>query len=239
MTIAASSEFRVMTSGAFTAAHYALTPQVTALTGKTVVTASTAVGSGENTLANRLKRGEVIDIVIVADDLLRQLIADGTVLREGVTQLARSVIGLAVRVGAPKPDVSSVDALKRVLLQAQSIGYSPSVSGQYLTKELLQQLGIADQVLGKCRQVNGERVGTVVARGELELGFQQVSELLPIPGIAHITALPRELQKKSAFTVGVAASCLDVNAARAVIQFLSSPAAAKVIAKSGLDPIAH
>jgi molybdate transport system substrate-binding protein len=145
---------------------------------------------------------------------------------------------MAVRAGAPKPDISTVDALRSTLLQAGSIGYSASESGKYLTTELLQRLGIADQVLGKCRLVGGgERVGAVVARGELEIGFQQLSELLPVQGIAHITPLPPEVQKVSSFAAGVAASSPDKALARAAIEFLASPEAAKAITNSGLEPV--
>lgn len=232
------NEFRVMTSGAFTAAHLALMPQLALLAKKTIVTASTSVGTGENSLANRLKRGEVVDIVIVADDLLSQFINASLVLADSRTPVARSVIGMAVRAGAPKPDISSADALRKTLLQAKSIGYSASVSGQYLTTELVQRLGIADQVLAKCHLVSGgERVGAKVARGELEIGFQQMSELLPVPGIAHITPLPPEVQKVSAFSAGVAATCADAGLARKVIQFLVSRDAAGAITTSGLEPI--
>lgn len=235
-----SNELRVMTSGAFTAAHLALLPQVERLTGKKVITVTTSVGTGDASIPNRLKRGEVADLVIVADDLLRTLVADKLVLAEGVTQLARSVIGMAVRAGAPKPDISTAEALKRTLLAAKSIGYSASVSGEYLTKALVQRLGIADQVLPKCRFIGGgERVGTVIARGELDIGFQQVSELLPVPGIAHITPLPPEVQKVSAFTAGVGASTTDKNAALGVIRFLASPAAVEAINNSGLQPLAQ
>ena len=235
---ATTNEFRVMTSGAFTAAHLALMPQVARLTNKTIVTASTSVGTGENSLANRLKRGEIVDIVIVADDLLRQFVDAGLVLADSRTPIARSVIGMAVRAGAPKPDISSIDALRQTLLQAKSIGYSASVSGQYLTTELVQRLGIADQVLSKCRHIGGgERVGAVVARGELDIGFQQISELLPVPGIAHITPLPPEVQKVSAFSVGVAATSPDAALARSVIRFLASSAATAAITNSGLEPV--
>jgi molybdate transport system substrate-binding protein len=235
---ASTTEFRVMTSGAFTAAHLALIPQLERLTNKTIVTASTSIGTGENSLPQRLKRGEVADIVIVADTMLRQFIKDGLVLAAGSAPVARSVIGMAVQAGAPKPDISSIDALRRTLLQAKSIGYSASVSGQYLTTELVQRLGIAEQVLGKCRLIGGgERVGAVVARGELEIGFQQMSELLPVPGIAHITPLPPEVQKVSVFSAGVAASSPDAALARAVIQFLASPKAADAVANSGLEPV--
>jgi len=237
---ATKHEFRVMTSGAFTAAHLALIPQLERLTGKSIVTASTSIGTGDNSIPNRLKRGEVVDVVIVADALLRQFIEDGLVLSDSHTLLARSAIGMAVRAGAPKPDISSIDALRRTLLQAKSIAYSASVSGEYLTTELYQRLGIADQVLGKSRLIGGgERVGAAVARGEAEIGFQQMSELLPVPGIAYITPLPPEVQKVSSFAAGVAASSPDPTLARLVIKFLASPEAAKAITHSGLEPVVN
>jgi molybdate transport system substrate-binding protein len=235
---APANDFIVMTSGAFTAAYLALMPQLERLTKKSIITATTSVGTGEMSILNRLKRGEVADIVIVADTLLRQFIAQGLVLAEGQLPLARSSIGIAVRAGAPKPDLSSIDALRRTLLQARSIAYSASVSGQYLTTELCQRLGIADQVLSKSRHIGGgERTGAVVARGEAEIAFQQMSELLPVPGIAHITPLPPEVQKVSVFSAGVAATSRDLDLARSVIKFLASAEAAPAITKSGLELI--
>jgi len=235
---APANEFRVMTSGAFTAAHLELIPRLERLTGKKVITASTSIGTGENSIPNRLKRGEVVDIVIVAEAVIRQFITEGLVLSEGHASIARSRIGMAVRVGAPRPDISSPDALRRTLLEAASIGYSASVSGQYLTTEVYQRLGIADRVLPKSRLIGGgERVGAAIARGEVEIGFQQLSELLPVPGIDHITPLPPELQKVSSFAAGVAASTPDAALARSVIGFLASPEAAEAIRNSGLEPV--
>ncbi|HEY0338347.1 MAG TPA: substrate-binding domain-containing protein [Burkholderiales bacterium] len=235
---ARQNDFIVMTSGAFTAAHLALIPQLERLTKKKIVTATTSVGTGETSIPNRLKRGEIADIVIVADALLRQLIDRGFVVAEGRTPLARSAIGVAVRAGAPKPDVSSVDALRGTLLRAKSIAYSASVSGQYLTTELYQRLGIAEECLAKSRLIGGgERTGAVVARGEAEIAFQQMSELLPVPGIAHITPLPAEVQKVAVFSAGIAVSTRDAELARSVIEFLASPDAASAITKSGLEPV--
>jgi len=233
------SDFIVMTSGAFTAAHLALTQQLERLTRKTIVTASTSVGTGENSIHNRLKRGEIVDIVIVADALLRQFIQEGLVLADGHRSVARSSMGIAVRAGAPKPDISSIDALRRTLLEAKSIAYSASVSGQYFTTELCQRLGIADQVLAKSRFIGGgERTGAVVARGEADIAFQQISELLPVPGIAHITPLPPEAQRVSVFSAGVAATTRDSDLARSVIKFLASAEAADAVTKSGLEAVA-
>jgi molybdate transport system substrate-binding protein len=235
---AMTAELRVMTSGAFTAAYLELIPRLEGLTKKKLVTAATSIGTGENSIPNRLRRGEPVDVVIVADGVLVGFIKDGLVMAASYTPLARSAIGMAVRTGAPKPDISTVDDLKRTLLQAKSIAYSASVSGEYVTTELYQRLGIADQVLSKSRRIEGgERVGAVVARGEAEIGFQQMSELLPVPGIDHITPLPPEVQKVSTFSAGVAVSTTDSDAAHALVKFLASPEAARAITNSGLEPI--
>lgn len=234
-----NTEFRVMTSGAFTAAYKSLIPQLERLTGKTVITVTTSIGTGDISIPNRLKRGEVSDIVIVADGVLRQFITDGLVLAENATVIARSLMGFAVRAGAPDPQIRTADDLKRVLLAARGIGYSASESGKYYSTEIVQRLGIADQVLPKSRLVGGgERVGAVIARGELDFGFQQISELLPVPGIAHITPLPPELQKASLFTAGIGTNSPDREAARKVIAFLASAEARQAIADSGLEPVA-
>jgi molybdate transport system substrate-binding protein len=231
-----TAEFRVMTSGAFTAAHLALVPELERLTRARVVTAATSIGTGEMSIPGRLARGEVVDIVIVAEHVLRQFVAEGLVLAEGLKVVARSSIAFAVRAGAPKPDVGSADALKRTLLQARSIGYSASESGRYFSGDLVQRLGIAAEVLPRSRLIGGgERVGTAIARGEVEIGLQQLSELLPVPGIAHITPLPPELQKISTFAAGVAASCPNPSLARTAIEFLASPRAADAIKSSGLE----
>ena len=233
-----TNDFRVMTSGAFTAAHLALIPEVERLTGMKVVTAATSIGTGDMSIASRLKRGEVVDIVIVAEPVQQQFIADGLVEKEGSMLVARSAIALAVREGAPKPDISTADKLREMLLAAKSIGYSASESGKYYSGELVQRLGIADEVLPKSRFIGGgERVGAVIARGELETGLQQISELLPIKGIAHITPLPDEVQKVSTFRAGVAASSTHRDVARKVIAFLASPAAAATIRSTGVEPV--
>ena len=233
-----TDDIRVMTSGAFTAAYLELIPRLELLTKKKLVTAATSIGTGETSIPNRLRRGEPVDVVIVADGVLVGFIKEGLIIAESYTPLARSAIGMTVRAGAPKPDISTVDALKRTLLQAKSIAYSASVSGDYLSTELLQRLGIADQVLSKSRRIEGgERVGAVVARGEAEIGFQQISELLPISGIDHVSPLPPELQKISVFSAGIARSTADSESAHALIRFLTSPEAAGAITKSGLEPV--
>ncbi len=235
---AQTDNIRVMTSGAFTAAYLELIPQLERITGKKFITLTTSVGTGESAIPSRLKRGEIVDVVIVADTLLRTFIQDGLVMAEPYVPLVRSVMAMAVRAGAPAPEISTVEALKQTLLKAESIAYSASVSGHYLTTELYQRLGIAQQVAAKSRLIGkGERVGAVIARGEAEIGFQQFSELLPVSGIAHITPLPAEVQKISVFSSGVAASTTNLELARLAISFLASSEATQAITKSGLEPI--
>ena len=144
---------------------------------------------------------------------------------------------MAVRTGAPKPDISTVEALKRTLLEAKSVAYSASASGVYLSTELFARLGIADQMTQKAKRIESERVGTVVARGDAELGFQQVSELLPIAGVDYVGPLPDAVQRVTVFSAGIATGAREPEAAKALIRFLASPAARPAIEKSGLEPV--
>ena len=231
---ARAQELVVMTSGAFTAAHLALAPRFENRTKHKVVTAATSMGTGSVSIPSRLRRGEVVDVVIVAAESLDEFIKAGTVVNGSRVDLARSGIGLAVRSGTPKPDISSVDALKRALLAAKSVAYSASVSGDYLVGELFPKLGIAAEMKAKSRRIERERVGAVVARGEAEIGFQQISELLPIAGIDVVGPLPEAVQRVTVFSAGVAASSKHPDLAREFIRFLASEEAAGTVVKTGL-----
>ena len=145
---------------------------------------------------------------------------------------------MAVRAGARKPAIGTVDELKRALLEAKSIAYSDSASGVYLSTELFPRLGIAEQVAGKSQRIKTMSVGAVVARGDAEIGFQQISELLPVKGIDYVGPLPPEVQKVTVFSAGVATSSKSADAAKALIKFLASAAAIPAITKSGLEPVA-
>lgn len=237
--LAFAADVTVMTSGAFTEAYVQLTPACERAIGDRLVTTATTMGTGPAFIPTRLQRGEAADVVIVEDAALLALIKDGLIAPDSRVELARSSIGIAVRAGAPRPDISSVDALRRTLLEAKSIAYSASVSGLYLSTELFRRLGIADQVAGKSRKVEGERVGAVVARGEAEIGFQQISELLPVSGIDYVGPLPSALQKTSVFSAGVAARSTNTAGARGLIRCLASPEASATITKSGMEPVAH
>jgi ABC-type molybdate transport system substrate-binding protein len=233
---ARADEVRVMSSGAFTAALLDLTADFERTTHHRIVVVTTTMGTGSTSIASRLQRGEPADVVIVNADALDEFVKGGTVAAGSRVDVARSAFGMAVRAGAPVPDVSSVEAFKRALLEAKSIAYSASVSGVYLSTELFQQLGIADRVLPKARRIEGERVGAVVARGEAEVGFQQISELLPVPGITLTGPLPPGVQRVTVFSAGIAAKAPSPDAAKALLTFLTSPAAAPAILKSGMEP---
>jgi molybdate transport system substrate-binding protein len=238
--VPAASQVHVMTSGGFTAALLELTPAFERASGHTVVTSyGASMGGAPDSIPSRLGRGEPADVVILASEALDGLIAQGTVSAGSRVDLARSSIGMAVRAGARKPDISTVDALKRTLLQAKSIAYSASASGVYLSAELFPRLGIAGEIAGKSQRIESERVGTIVARGDAEIGFQQISELIPVPGIDYVGPLPPEVQRVTVFSAGVAAGAKAPDDARAFIRFLASPAAAPAITKSGMEPMAR
>lgn len=234
---ASAEDIVVMTSGAFTAAYLSLSDVFANSSGDKFTTATTTMGVGSESIPSRLAAGESVDIVIVASDALEQLTGDGRIVRGSRVDLARSSIAMAVRKGAAKPDISSVEALTRTLLAAKSVAYSASVSGDYLVRELFPRLGIADQMRAKAQRIERERVGAVVARGDAELGFQQVSELRPIPGIEIVGLLPGDTQRVTVFSAGIAITSRHSDAARAFLAFLASPAAQPIIEKTGLESL--
>lgn len=234
---APSDEIRVMSSGGFAAPLAQLIPRFESATKNKVVVITSSMGLGQNSIPNRVRSGETADVVILPDEDLKQLINEGLIVNGSRVPLANSNIGMAVRSGAPKPDISSVETLKRTLLQAQSIAYSAQVSGQYLSTELFPRLGIAEQIKNKVKRVEVGRVGTVVARGEAEIGFQQISELLPIQGIDYVGPLPAEVQRTTLFSAGVPTIAKKIGTAKAFIGFLVSPEATSTVTKAGLDPV--
>jgi len=228
---ARGAEIKVLLSGAFTAAYKELIPQFERKTGNKIVSEF-----GQASVGSRIQGGELADVVILSRAGLDDLVKQGKVLAGSRVDLVRSSIGMAVRVGAPKPDISSVEALKRTLLAAKSIAYSSSVSGVYVSTELYQRLGIADQVMGKSKRIEG-MVGPALASGEAEIGFQQISELLPVQGITYLGPLPAEVQRVSVFSAGIVVGSKEPAAAKALIKFLASPSARGAIVKSGLEPM--
>lgn len=235
---AGAAELHVVSSGGFAAAYKVLAPRFEQDTGNILVTAwGPSMGDTKDAVPQRLARAEPIDVVIVVGYALDGLATQGKVIPDSRTELARSGIGVVVKGGAPKPDISSADALRQALLNAKSVAYSDSASGVYIQNEMFKRLGIQDQMKGKARMVPAEPVGAVVARGEAEIGFQQISELKPIPGITLVGPLPTELQKYTVFSAGIVTASKQPEAARALIRFLASPEAAPTVTESGMEPV--
>ncbi len=234
---ARADEIHVVTSGGFTAAYLELAPQYESATHNKLITEfGPSMGTTHNAIPVRLDRGETIDVVILAAPALEDLIKQGKVRAGNRVDLVQSKIGMAVKAGAPHPDISTVDALKRTLLAAKSIAYSDSASGVYLSTELFPKLGIADQIKAKSKKIEADPVGGVVATGEFEIGFQQIAELRPVKGIDIVGELPPGAQKVTTFAAGIPSTATHPEAAKALIHWLASPVAYEAIRKSGLEP---
>lgn len=189
-------------------------------------------------LMNRLKAGSRTDLVIATAKNLDELIRAGAIDANAVLPLVRSVVAMAVRAGARKPDIGSAAALKRALLDASSIAYSLGPSGVHMAA-LVERFGIADTVKAKTTITKGEPVGAAVARGDIELGFQQLSELLPVAGIDIVGPLPPDAQEVSVFTAGVHLRAQDPQAAMQLARFVAAPAAHAVLRTCGLEPVSR
>ncbi len=225
------AEIKVMASAAFKEAYLELVPEFERSTGHKVVT----LWVPSVQMMSRLKGGETTDLVVMSAAALAELVEHGMIDPGNRFELAKSGVSVAVKAGASRPDISSGEALKRAVLAAKSIVYSTGPSGIYLAG-LFQRMGIADQIKHKIKQVQGEPAGASVARGEAEIGFQQTSELLPVPGIDLIGPLPADVQQITVFSAGLHVAATQPDAARALVGFLTAPAAAPVIRKKGMEP---
>ncbi|HEY2135191.1 MAG TPA: substrate-binding domain-containing protein [Xanthobacteraceae bacterium] len=234
---AGAAEIKVMSSAGFKAAYLELVAEFEHATGNKVVNAwGPSMGETPQAVPNRIARGEPVDVVIVVGEAMDKLVQDHKVVAASRTDLARSLIGAAVKAGTPKPDIGSVEAFKRALANAKSIAYSDSASGVYIETELYKRLGVSDAVKAKSKMIPADPVGEVVANGGAELGFQQVSELMPVKGIELLGPIPAEIQKVTVFSAAVAAGAHEPAAGEALIRFLAAPSAAAVITKSGMEP---
>ena len=230
--IANAAEIKVIGSPGFREAYNDLVPGFEKATGHHVKTE----WGGVVEVAKRVAAGEVADIVLLPvaqiDDLLKQ----GKLVAGSRTDVAKSGIGVAVRMGAPKPDLRSGEAVKQALLKAKSVAYSTGPSGVHLAR-LIQQWGIADQLKSKVVVSPPDTpVGEMIARGQAELGFQQVSELIRIKGIDYLGPLPADVQETTVFAVALHTKSSAPDAAKALIKYLSAPEAAPLIKKTGMDP---
>jgi molybdate transport system substrate-binding protein len=234
-----AAELHVMSSGGFTAAYKILGPKFAAESGNTLdTTLGPSMGQSPEAIPNRLARGEAADVVIMVGYALDDLIRQGKVMPGSRVELADSRIGISVREGAPKPDIGSVDAFRQTLLQAKSIAYSDSASGVYIQNEMFRKLGIEDQVRSKAKMIPKIPVASVVADGQYEIGFQQVSELLPVKGAQFVGRIPEPMQSVTRYAAGIPAGAKHPEEARALLRYLASPQAQDTVRATGLDPVA-
>jgi molybdate transport system substrate-binding protein len=230
---AAAVEIQVIASSAFREVYLELVPQFEQMHNQKVV----ASFSSSPDIMKRAKAGESADLFILASGSVDELIKVGKVVPGSRVDLAKSGMGIAVRAGAPKADISSSDAVKRALLAAKSIGYSGGASGAYVT-ELVQRMGIAEELKPKLRQAPpGVPVGALVARGEVEIGLHQMSELLPVAGIDILGPLPADIQQFTVFAAGVSTGAKTPDAAKELVKFLTAPETVPLIRKKGMEPV--
>lgn len=190
-----------------------------------------------NQILELIKDGETADAVILTGPAIDELTRQGIVVNGSRADLASTGIGVCVRKGSPKPDIGTLEAFKRALLDAKSVAHtSTGQSGVYFSG-LIERLGIAGQVRAKARVQAGGLVGETVARGDAELGIQQVSEILAVAGAELVGPIPVEIQKLTVFSAGIFAGTKQPDAAKALIRFLTSPAAARVMKAKGLQPV--
>lgn len=235
---ARAADLRVVTSGAMSEAFKTLRPMFERATGLSVhAEGGSSMGAAPTAIPQRLARGEAIDVMLMAAEGFDAMVAQGYGLPGSRVDICRSLIGMAVREGAPKPDISTVERLREVLLAAKSIGYSASASGVYIETEMFRRLGIHDQVMPKSRKILTERVAAVVARGEVEIGFQQVSEIIFIPGASFVGTIPDAVQRATIFSAGLNAKAQNPEGGRRLIGFLASAEAAEELTRTGLEPL--
>ena len=231
-TTAQAAEVKLIGSAAVKEAVIDLIPAFEKASGHKVTT----IWAGTEAITKRISGGEVVDVVLIAAPNIDKLIAAGKLTAGSRADIAKSGIGVAVRAGLPKPDISSGEAVKNAVLAAKSVAYSSGPSGFYLA-DLFRKMGIADQIKDKVKQTpSGVQVGEVVARGEADLGFQQVSELLHLKGIQYLGPLPSDIQHVTVFSAGLHSAAPQPDAAKALVKFLTGPEAGASIRKTGMEP---
>jgi len=230
---ASFAQVKVITSGGFSAALRELVPEFEKTTGITVTTAiGKSQGSGPDTISTQLTRGVPVDVVVMSREGLNGLIADGRIVAGTDIDLAQVPLGLSVRAGAPKPDISTVEAFKQTLLRAKSITFPDSTTGLYMMEKLFPQLGIASELAPKITHTGVIALG----RGDAEIAIQPVSELLHIPGADYVGTIPTAIQYISVFSTALVAGSKETEASKKLIVFLASENAMTAIRNSGMEP---
>ncbi len=231
-TMAGAAEIKVLSTMALRSVMEEMIPPFERASGHRVVIEFET----SNIMANRVRDGEAADLAILTPALLNELAKLGRTVAGSNVTLARSGVGIVVRNGAPKPDISTVATLKRALLEAKSIAYtSTGQSGTYFAG-LIEKLGIAAEVKAKAKIPAGGSTGELVARNEAEMAVQQIPELMATPGVQFVGPLPSEVQFMTAFSAGLCTAAKQAQAAQALIDFLLTPQAAHVIRAKGMEP---
>jgi molybdate transport system substrate-binding protein len=227
---ASPAQVRVLMSGGFSAAYQELLPEFQKTTGITVTTArGPSQGDGPNTIGAQLRRGVPADMVIMSRNGLAELFAEGKIVMGSDVDLAEVPLGIGVRVGAPRPDISTVDAFKQTLLRAKSVG-TQSSSTIYMTAKLFPQLGIASAMAGKLSNSGPASL----ANGEVEMVIAPVSEILTVPGVDFVGTIPPEIQLVQVFTAALVKGSKETEASKRLIAFLASEGATPTIEKTGM-----
>jgi molybdate transport system substrate-binding protein len=232
---AAAAEIKVLTAGAFKQVLLMLVPDFEKQTGHKVVVQNDTVGA----LAKRIEGGEVFDLAVLTPAAVNDLSSKGKFVAGSRTNLGRVGVGVVVKEGAPKPDISSVDAFKKALLAANSVAYiDPAAGGSsgIYVAGLLDRLGVAAEVKPKAKLIPGGAVAEHIARGEAELGIHQISEILPVKGVTLVGPLPADIQNYTVYAAGLGAHGKESEAAKALLKTLSGPAAADVLKSKGMEP---
>ncbi len=230
--LANAAEIKVLSTQATEETYRELTPQFEKASGHKVTT----IFTGTLDVQKRLAAGESYDMIIMAGPAIDAQIKAGKAVAGSRVDIAKSGVAVGVPKGAPKPDISTTEALKKTLLAAKSIGYSTGPSGVYLIS-LFEKLGVGDQVKGKLKQTpTGVFVGTIIANHEVEIGFQQVSELGNFPGVDYVGPLPADVQQTTVFSSGIIAGAKEAEAAQLLVKFLTTPEAGAAFKKRGMEP---
>jgi molybdate transport system substrate-binding protein len=236
------AQLNVITSGGFAAAFQKLQPEFEKSTGiKVTVTRGASQGSGPDTIGAQLRRGVASDVVIMSREGLDDLIAEKRIVAGSDVNLGQTPLGVAVRAGAPKPDIRTVEAFKQTMLRAKSVTFPGSTTGIYMVKKLFLQLGIASEMAPKTTSTGV----AAVAKGDAEIAVQPVSELLHVPGTEFVGTLPKEIQYVSVFSAAMVAGSNEAKAvpaardqeARKLLDFLTSEKAKAAIKASGMEPV--
>jgi len=238
LPVAASAQLNVLISGGFSGAYEKLLPEFERTSGIKVTTGSGASqGTGSQTIAAQLARGVPANVVILSREGLSELIAAKRIAAETDVDLARVPLGVAVRAGTPKPDVSTVETFKQLLIEAKSVAIPESTSGIWLKTDLFPRLGISDKINIKVSP-RGTGATSMVAAGDADLAVMPVSEIVHAPGVNFAGTIPPEIQLVQVFSAAVVAGSTEIESSKRLIEFLASARASEAIRNSGMEPLA-